>query len=281
MTRKKKIITIIAIIVLISACLIGLAALTTEQRDDLSFGEKTLRRIASPLQHGISSMTEGIDNFFGAFTHYDELKAENEALKLEIQQLSLENNNLLEAEMENIRLKQMLNFKDSTKNQYDLAAAKVIAENDNNLQHMIVLDKGSEEGIKNNMMVINHLGLIGRVVNVLENSCEVVLITDRQSAVGARIWETRETLGVVEGLGSENGSLRLIHMPHDADIEVGDKIVTNGLDGIFTANVPIGTVSAISDEAGGLTKQATIAPYVNFYRLEEVFIVTAVKGSGK
>ncbi len=281
MTGKKKIITIIAIIVLISACLIGLAVLTTEQRDDLSFGEKALRRIASPFQHGISSMTEGIDNFFGAFTHYDELKAENEALKLEIQQLSLENNNLLEAEMENIRLKQMLSFKDNTKNQYNLAAAKVIAENNNNLQHMIVLDKGSEEGIKNNMMVINHLGLIGRVVNVLENSCEVVLITDRQSAVGARIWETRETLGVVEGLGSENGSLRLIHMPHDADIEVGDKIVTNGLDGIFTANVPIGTVSAISDEAGGLTKQATIAPYVNFYRLEEVFIVTAVKGSGK
>ena len=279
MSRKKKIITI-AVIIAICGCLIGLAVLTTEQRDNLSFGEKALRRIASPFQHAISNVAGGIDGFFGAFTRYDELEKENENLKLQIQQLSVENSNMLDNEMENIRLKQLLAFKDSTKNQYDLQAAKVIAENNNNLQHTIVLDKGSDDGIKNNMMVMNHLGLIGRVVKVLPTSSEVVLITDRQSAVGARIWETRETMGVVEGLGSENGSLRLIHMPHDADIEVGDKIVTSGLDGIFTANVPIGTVSEITDEAGGLTKQATISPYVNFYRLEEVFIVVSVKGSG-
>ena len=279
MSRKKKIITI-AVIIAICGCLIGLAVLTTEQRDNLSFGEKALRRIASPFQHAISNVAGGIDGFFGDFTRYDELEKENENLKLQIQQLSVENSNMLDNEMENIRLKQLLAFKDSTKNQYDLQAAKVIAENNNNLQHTIVLDKGSDDGIKNNMMVMNHLGLIGRVVNVLPTSSEVVLITDRQSAVGARIWETRETMGVVEGLGSENGSLRLIHMPHDADIEVGDKIVTSGLDGIFTANVPIGTVSEIADEAGGLTKQATISPYVNFYRLEEVFIVVSVKGSG-
>ena len=279
MTRKKKVL-VIAIILLIILSLISLAFLTTEQREDLTFIEKGLRIIASPMQHAISSLSEKVGGFFGAFTNYEQLQKENEELMLQIEQLSIANNDLQEAMLENIRLKQMLEFKDSTRNQYTLAAAKVIAENNNNLQHTIVLDKGSDDGIQNNMVVINHLGLIGRVVNVLPSSCEVVLITDRQSAVGSRIWETRETLGVVEGMGSENSLLRLIHMPHDADIEVGDKVITSGLDGIFAEGIPIGTVVEIADEVGGLTKQATIEPYVNFYRLEEVFIILANKGSG-
>ena len=81
-------------------------------------------------------------------------------------------------------------------------------------------------------------------------------------------------------MGSESSYLRLIHMPHDADIEIGDKVISSGLDGIFTEGIPIGTVVEIADEVGGLTKQATIEPYVNFYRLEEVFIILATKGSG-
>ena len=101
MSRKKKIITI-AVIIAICGCLIGLAVLTTEQRDNLSFGEKALRRIASPFQHAISNVAGGIDGFFGAFTRYDELEKENENLKLQIQQLSVENSNMLDNEMARI-----------------------------------------------------------------------------------------------------------------------------------------------------------------------------------
>ena len=279
MTRKKKAL-VVAIVLIIAILLISLAVLTTQQRDDLTFVEKGLRIVASPIQHAISNLGEKVGGFFGAFTDYDQLQKENQELMLQIEELSIANNDLQEALLENIRLKQMLEFKDATSNQYTLAAAKVIAENNNNLQHTIVLDKGSDDGIQNNVVVINHLGLMGRVVNVLSSSCEVVLITDRQSAVGSRIWDTRETLGVVEGMGSENTYLRLIHMPHDADIEIGDKVVTSGLDGIFSEGIPIGTVVEIADEVGGLTKQATIEPYVNFYRLEEVFIILNNKGSG-
>ena len=279
MTRKKKVLTIL-IVLIVALALISLAVLTTEQREDLTFIERGLRIAASPLQHAISSLSDKVGNFFGTFTNYEQLQRENAELIQQIEELSIANTDLQEAMLENIRLKQMLEFKDTTRNQYTLAAAEVIAENNNNLQHTIVLDKGSEDGIQNNMVVINHLGLIGRVVNVLSSSCEVVLITDRQSAVGSRIWETRETLGVVEGMGSESSYLRLIHMPHDADIEIGDKVISSGLDGIFTEGIPIGTVVEIADEVGGLTKQATIEPYVNFYRLEEVFIILETKGSG-
>ena len=279
MTRKKKAVTIL-IILIVALSLISLAVFTTEQREDLTFIEKGLRIAASPLQHAISGLSEKVGSFFGTFTNYEQLQRENAELIQQIEELSIANTDLQEAMLENIRLKQMLEFKDTTRNQYTLAAAEVIAENNNNLQHTIVLDKGSDDGIQNNMVVINHLGLIGRVVNVLPSSCEVVLITDRQSAVGSRIWETRETLGVVEGMGSESSYLRLIHMPHDADIEIGDKVISSGLDGIFTEGIPIGTVVEIADEVGGLTKQATIEPYVNFYRLEEVFIILATKGSG-
>ena len=71
----------------------------------------------------------------------------------------------------------------------------------------------------------------------------------------------------------------MIHMPHDADICVGDTIVTSGLDGIYPAGIRIGEVTEITIESGGLTKQATVEPYVNFSKLEEVFILTRTADS--
>jgi len=170
MTRKKKLLIAAGLLLLI-ICLMVLAVMTIEQRDNLTLPEKGLRVIASPLQHAISGFTEKVGNFFGAFTKYDDLRQENEELKYQIGQLSIAYNDLEETKLENIRLKQLLEFKNATADQYDLTAAKVIAENNNNLLHTIVLDKGSDDGIKNNMVVINHMGLIGRVVNVfsLEN----------------------------------------------------------------------------------------------------------------
>ena len=121
--------------------------------------------------------------------------------------------------------------------------------------------------------VINQQGLIGRIINVQPNTSEVLLLTAHESAVGARVWTTRETVGVAEGGGDKDAFLKLIHLAHDAEIQEGDEIITSGLDGIFPADIRIGQIVNVKFDASGLTKTAYIQPYVEFTKWEEVFIM--------
>ena len=156
---------------------------------------------------------------------------------------------------------------------YQLQLAETIAKKNNNLQYMITINKGSDDGITAGMTVLNHHGLIGRVSSVLPGSCEVLLLPDHESAVGARVQSTREALGVVKGDGTSTGKLQMVHLQHDAEIAEGDIIITSGLDTVYPEGIPIGTVTSIQQDANGLTKTAYITPYVNFFQLEEVFIL--------
>lgn len=275
--KNKKRIKNVSIVVVIGVVLMSLAMVTIEPRENLTLVERGLRNIASPFQYGMSSVVSHVKGFFSSFGETEALQEENRALKQQIGLLNNQINLLEDAGAENIRLKEMLAYKTAESSQYDLMVAGIIAENNNNLQHTITLDKGSNDGVVSNMIVINHQGLVGRVTAVMAGSCEVVLVLDREGAVGARVWETRETPGVVEGMGAENNLLRMIHLPHDADICVGDSIVTSGLDKIYPAGIRIGEVIEIANEVDGLTKQAIIKPYVSFSKLEEVFILTQVQ----
>ncbi len=246
---------------------------TVQPRENLTFVEKGLRIAASPFQYGFRAINEGVQGFFAYFTEKEALQQENETLKQQVSQLNSMLEQMDEISMENVRLRELLQYKEEVQGQYKLQLAGIIAENNTNLQHTITLDRGSNDGIMAGMTVLNHSGLIGRVTAVMPNASEVMLLPDRESAVGARVWSTREVIGVVEGNGSGTSNLKLIHLPHDADIYVGDSLVTSGLDGIFLGGIQIGEVTAIEYSANGLTKTATVKPYVNFNRLEEVFIL--------
>lgn len=263
----------ISVVVALLALFLTLAVSTVQPREDLTMIEKGLRVAASPLQYGFKAIDDTVGGFFTYFTDKEALQQENADLKKELSQMNGKMTRMDEIQMENIRLKEMLGYRDSKQGEYSLQMAEIIAENNNNLQHTIVLDKGSDDGIKQGMTVLNNEGLIGRITAVMPNSSEVMLLPDRESGVGARVWSTREVLGVVEGCGTETGHLQMIHLPHDADIYVGDTIVTSGLDGVYPGDIPIGEVTAIEYSPNGLTKTATLKPGVWFSRLEEVFIL--------
>ena len=255
------------------AFFLALAVNTVQPRENLTILEKGLRIAASPFQYGFKAIDDGVSGFFSYFTEKEALQQENDALKKEVSQLHSQLAQMDEISMENIRLKELLSYKTEMAGQYNLQLAEIIAENNNNLQHTITLNKGSNDGIATGMTVLNHSGLIGRITAVLPESSEVMLLPDRESAVGARVWSTREVIGVVEGDGTDSSNLQMIHLPHDADLYVGDDIVTSGLDDVFPGGIHIGEVTAIEYSANGLTKTAYIKPYVNFSRLEEVFIL--------
>lgn len=264
---------IAVIVALLFTGFLALAANTVQVRENPTFLEKGLRVIASPFQNGFHAISAGIDGVFVYFADKKTLHEENQRLQEQVNRLEYQVGALEEMQLENIRLKELLRYKDTTEDTYQLQLAETIAKKNNNLQYMITLNKGSEDGVQAGMTVMNHYGLIGRVSSVLSKSCEVLLLPDHESAVGARVKSTREALGVVEGDGTSTGNLQMIHLQHDADIYTGDVIITSGLDTVYPEGIPIGTVTAIEYDANGLTKTAYIQPYVNFFQLEEVFIL--------
>ena len=272
MFHNKKLRIALIVIVLLTGFL-ALASNTVQVQENPTFLEKGLRIAASPFQSSFHAIHNGIDGIGSYFADKKALEAENKKLREQVDALHHQVARLEETQLENIRLKELLDYKEGMDKAYQLQLAETIAKKNNNLQYMITINKGSEDGVTAGMTVMNHYGLIGRVSSVLSGSAEVLLLPDHESAVGARVKSTREALGVVEGDGTSTGNLQMIHLQHDADIFVGDEVITSGLDGVFPADIPIGEVTAIQYDANGLTKTAYITPYVNFFQLEEVFVM--------
>ena len=209
MFNNKKLRIAAALMVLLIG-LLALAGNTVQVRENPTILEKGLRIVASPFQngfHAISNVFDGIGIYF----------ADKKTL-----------------EEENFKLQQELDGL-----QYQIMRLEeTIAKKNNNLQYMITINKGGDDGVKAGMTVMNHHGLIGRVSSVLSSSSEVLLLPDHESAVGARVKSTREALGVVKGDGTSTGNLHMVHLQHDAEIAEGDVIITSGLDTVYPAMMP-------------------------------------------
>ncbi|MFZ5640269.1 MAG: rod shape-determining protein MreC, partial [Bacillota bacterium] len=154
---------------------------------------------------------------------------------------------------------------------FELVTAKVIGRNSDNWFSTMTINVGTNDGIAKNMAVITGKGLVGRVINVAQYSSEVMLIFDRNSSVGGLSQVTR-TPGVLER-DQDTGMLRMIHIPKDLPIREKQTIVTSGFGGIYPPDLPVGMVIKVEIESNGLVKVATVRPFVDFNRLEEVFVV--------
>jgi len=246
---------------------------TATQRTNITFLEKMIRDTYVPLQSGVSSFRNNWDGWTAVFSDKRHLQQQVKLLEAENSQLSLENQSLQEYKQESFRLRKMLNFDNANRENYDLLPAHLIARSPNNWYESIIIDRGSRQGVKKGMPVISPGGLVGRVGSVSENSAQVSLITDREMAVGAIIQKTRETNGIVEGLGDSN-ELRMINIPYYSKINEGDRIISSGLSATYPPGINIGTVTEITREPNGLLLVAMIKPAVDFDKLEEVFVIT-------
>ena len=248
--------------------------LTAAQRSNITFVEKIIRDTYVPLQSGVSSFRSNWDRRTAVFNDKSQLQQQIKLLEEKNNQLALENQALQEYKQESFRLRKMLNFYNANRENYDLLPAHLIARSPNNWYESITIDRGSRQGVQKDMPVISPGGLVGRVESVSENSAQVSLITDREMAVGAIIQKTRETNGIVEGLG-DSDQLRMINIPYYSKINEGDRIVSSGLSTIYPPGINIGTVTEVTPEPNGLLLTAMIKPAVDFNKLEEVFVITS------
>jgi rod shape-determining protein MreC len=132
----------------------------------------------------------------------------------------------------------------------------------------LVVDAGGYSP-RENQPVVSPLGLVGRVVVAAGRYGKVQLVTDRAAAVGAMLERTRRQ-GVVRGDGQ--GGLEMDYVPAQADVAVGDRVVTAGIDGVFPRGVPVGRVTRV-EPGSELFHRILLAPAVDLAELDQTYLV--------
>ncbi|WP_084170869.1 rod shape-determining protein MreC [Desulfofalx alkaliphila] len=248
---------------------------TSLNRGQLTPIEGAVKDALSPLQTVTMSISRGIKDAFSFVLSLGSQGAENERLREEIRVLEGKLQRLEELRVENIRLKEMLNYQEFNVDNYRLMTAGIIGRDPSNWFSTFTVNKGAVDGIARDMAVLVPEGLVGRVVAVSERTAEVLLITDPRSGVGAVVQQNRMP-GVVEGVANSAGVLRMIHLPKDAPLEEGQMVVSSGVGGIYPPGIGIGEIISAENDPGGLFQIALLNPAVDFRLLEEVFIVMEV-----
>lgn len=225
----------------------------------------------------MSKPVNAVAGFFSDFKGYRATFSENRELKVK-----LDDYQQLEADLslykdENQRLKELLDYKTSNIGEYDLLAAKVVARSPDKWNNMLVIDKGSQHGIENDMTVITSAGFVGKVYKTSYYSANVQLVTDisHNSFVFALIHSEPRLYGTIEGYDKVKNLLKIRQTEHDIKVEPGTYVTTSSLGGVFADGIVIGRVTdVIDDDASGLSKTLYIKPSADLYHLEEVFIIT-------
>jgi rod shape-determining protein MreC len=224
--------------------------------------------MVAPLEKGIVRVQGGASGVWHNYFYLRGVRQENRDLREQIEQLRLEQVRLKQDAEQARRLQSLLGFKEqfigSTK------AAQVIGSSGSEQSRLVYIDKGSNDGIKNEMPVITADGVVGKVLSVIDGSTsQVLLINDQQSGVGA-ILEQSRLQGVLKGRAS--GELVIDKIMTDEEVKPGDRILTSGGDRIFPKGLPVGTVAKITK--GPEFLQITIKPAATLTRLEEVLVIT-------
>lgn len=254
-----------------------LIAYTGENRLTLTPVEKIVKAVVAPFEAGVSKVVNGVSGSVNLLSSLSRTAAEDEDLRERLAKLESENALLKEYEYQNLRLRDILEFKDSVSRSYVTVSASVIARNPSNWFQTITINRGISDGIKKNMAVVNGQGLVGHVINATVNSAEVSLIINDSSAVGGLVQVTR-TPGIIEGLTDNSGYLKMIHIATDAAVREKQVVISSGLGGVFPKGLPIGKITDISMESNGLVKYAMVRPFVDFNRLEELLVIKSVYG---
>lgn len=221
------------------------------------------------LQRSFSTAYYNVRDFLTAPRNLAELRGENAQLQAQVGQLEAELVTLREQAAEQEVLRALLGFaREQPANRY--VTARVIGRDTSPFLRYLLLDQGSDAGVRRGMPVVSENGLVGRISEVSASAAKVQLIIDPQSAINARVQETRAE-GVL--IGQPTGELTLTYLAQDAVVKAGDLVVTSGLGGGFPANILAGRVVSVRKRDYELYQTATVLPRVDFGRLEIVLII--------
>ena len=231
-----------------------------------------------PLQEGISKVGSWLNTRSQELVQIRSLLEENEELKAQVDELTMENIRLQQERYELTNLRALYDL-DAQYDEYDKVGARIIAKDSGNWFHSFVINKGSEDGLAIDMNVMAGSGLVGRIVDVGPNWSKVMSIIDDNSNTSGMVLSTSDNL-IVSGdlVLYADGFISFEKLIDSADRVVeGDKIVTSNVSDKYLPGILIGYISSINVDSNNLTKSGLITPAVDFEHLEEVLVITELK----
>jgi len=262
--KGRKNIILVFSILLLSLALMSVSA---KQQNGLSFLDSLAGLILSPFQNlftqSVQSVSDGVNHYFDLVN----VSKENERLKLEVERLVNEKNELIERIARQKRIAGLMAYQDDRKK--ESLVASVIARDATQWSKVVVIDKGYKHGVKKHLAVVTNSGVIGQIIHAGPTTSKVLLTIDSRSAVDSLFQDSRVS-GVVVGTGEEQCEIKFV--PNTAEIKVGDRVLSSGLGGIFPKGLFIGTVSKVVKKKQGLFQDITLTPSSDLSKLEEVLV---------
>ena len=247
-------------IVLVILVIVSFVILSVNQKPEV----KNVRALAFGSFAAATSIVSDLINIA-------KIKSENNQLREVNAELMLQVNRLREYGIQNEELRNMLNFKDTLN--YPLIPAAIVSKSFSKIQGTITINAGTKNGVKPGMPVINDQGLIGIVYNAsgdysiartLKNFDLKVTVKDQRSRI--------------DGIMKWNGeNLVIINVPKTYDVEPGDRIITSDISSIVPVPLPVGVVTGLSDIKTGIFNEVKVKPFVDFLRVENVFVLGIVE----
>lgn len=225
--------------------------------------------LLSPVQRMVSAVGAGIGSAIDHYVFLVEKDEEVERLNNEVAKFKREILVLEEAALENERLKELLDFKESLK--FDsLIAAKVMGRAASPWARTILLNKGEADGIFKDSAVVTPDGVVGRIYETTSKTSWALLITDSNSAIDALIQNTRAHV-LVEG--TLDPRCRVLYLARGEEVNPGDRIITSGMGGVFPKGLLLGFAVEIENSPGEVFQRLSLAPSADLLRLEEVLVI--------
>ena len=227
--------------------------------------------VTSPLKMAgsvIASPFNALGNIFSNLTASQEtlsdLRDQNAELTAKVAELS-------EAQETATRLEALVGLQST----YNLqsTAARIIGGSSDAWTQTVTIDKGSADGFTVGMPVCNAYGVIGQITECALNVSTVLLINDETSGVAAMIQSSRAQ-GMLRG--QADGSLRLEYVPADAEVKVGDIVITSGIGGVFPKGLPLGTVTSVEKSDNDVYYTISVRTQSSTENNEEVLVITSL-----
>lgn len=266
---------IILIIILVIIIFVAIFSYTLKHDRKLTTAEALIRDTVTGVTKVISTPINYFVNLFSDFGELRNIKKENDILKNELQKIDAINAQNTELKRQLKALQEELNI-EYTLTDYEYLNATITSRNIGFWYNTITIDKGSYNGIKENMIVINSKGLIGKIISTTNFTSVVKLITtlDANNKLSVLVTDSEYNLyGLLYNYDEEENILEVEGISNTSSVNIGDLVYTSGMGGIFPSGILIGTVKSIDTDAYGLSKIIKVTPSVDFSELNYVTVL--------
>ena len=217
----------------------------------------------------LSSLPHALDNIGDDFRSRETLEQENAELKQHELVLQGQLLKMQALEAENQRIRALLSS--STSIEHRVLIAEILQTSQDPYRHQILVNKGSRDGVYQGQALVDAYGVLGQVIQVYDHSAVALLITDPDNGVPVEVNRTGlQTVALGRGDGQ---SLSLPFLPGNADVHVGDLLVSSGLGGRFPPGYPVGRVRELKHPAGDSFMEAIADPAAHLNRSRQVLLV--------